>query len=84
MRLVLLWTVYEMADRPAPGAVYRDKTFGLAEISSTCAPTTWPSSSTRALTAWPRSVRRVRLQFVEIGPPFQSASIVPSSCLLHC
>ena len=39
-----------------------NKTYGVAEISSTCAPTTWP-----------RSVRRVRLcahGLSEIGPRF--------------
>ena len=59
--VALGWTAYEMADRRAPGAEnkYRaqDKTYGLAEISSTFAPTTWQ-----------RSVRRVRLQLVGDRP----------------
>ena len=65
-------------------AGHRDKTYDLAEISSTCVPT-----------AWPRSVRRVCPQLVgdqfflfayslsEIDPCFCSASLMPSSCLLH-
>ena len=66
-------------------AGHREKTYGLAEVSSTSAPTTWPSS-----------VRRVRLQHAgdlfslctyslsEISPRFQLAWIVSNSSLLLC